>query len=205
MQVFAPLPPRHNTNSLDSPLSSPSTTQIIYLQHHLPRAGAHPPLRLAPIGGTAEFWPTTAEVASAAAKPGTALGVDNGTASITVTDNLGRGSRRSWGLLVEGAFAEATLAASTAVDGLILDLVAGSGGGSILENAGGQRKRRQESGKGKWSGQSTPLDPAGGVGRRGLAAIFSGCLEVVNGGDGKRTAQLEPVPEKDFWQVLGSQ
>ncbi|KAL9032416.1 MAG: hypothetical protein Q9180_006512 [Flavoplaca navasiana] len=85
-------------------------------------ASASTPLGLTPIGGAAEVSSSTAEVATRAAESGSTFGIDNGTAGITSTGDLGGGRGVWWGLLGKGTIAEAPLAASTTVDGLVLDL-----------------------------------------------------------------------------------
>ncbi|KAL8936286.1 MAG: hypothetical protein Q9216_005016, partial [Gyalolechia sp. 2 TL-2023] len=216
-------------------ISSIYHTHIVYLQQHLPRAGARTPLGLAPVGGATEIRSGTAEVASAAAKRTAALGVDNGTASITVADNLGGSSGRSRGLLVESALAEAALASSSTRTYIVLGTTVASRATAAVEvtirpgarafhaalatsaninvrDLRGVRVARRcggsstlETANSKWSGQSTPSEPGGGGGKSGLAAFSPGVLEVRIEEDGKRTAQLEPAPEKDFRQFLGSQ
>lgn len=91
------------------------------LQHL--RAAASTPLRLAPVGGTAEVDASAAKVAARAAQSSSTPGVDDWAAGIAGIGNLGGGGGVWWGLLVECTVAEAALAASTAVNSLVLDII----------------------------------------------------------------------------------
>lgn len=100
--------------------NSTRTSTTSSLQHL--GTSARTPLRLAPVGGTAEVRSSATEVAARAAESSSALGVDNRAAGIAGIGNLG-GGRRVWRrVLGEGTVTEAALAAGTAVDGLVLDL-----------------------------------------------------------------------------------
>lgn len=91
------------------------------LQHL--RTAASTPLRLAPIGGTAEVNASAAEVAARAAESSSTPGIDDWAAGIAGICNLGGGGGVWRGLLVECTVTEAALAAGTAVDSLVLDII----------------------------------------------------------------------------------
>jgi hypothetical protein len=83
------------------------------------------PLALAPVCSTAEVNTASAEVRSRAAKSSSALPVDNRTASLARLRDAGLGSRLSRRLLVI-TLSEARLAASSTIQGLVLDIVLGA-------------------------------------------------------------------------------
>ncbi|KAI4267106.1 MAG: hypothetical protein L6R38_008408 [Xanthoria sp. 2 TBL-2021] len=92
--------------------NSTRTSTTSSLQHL--GTSARTPLRLAPVGGTAEVRSSATEVAARAAESSSALGVDNRAAGIAGIGNLG-GGRRVWRrVLGEGTVTEAALAAGTA-------------------------------------------------------------------------------------------
>lgn len=102
-------------------------TLFLHLHHYTSpqRLVALSPLALAPVGSTAEVGSCSAEVASGAAQSGGALLVDDRSAGLTglgCTRGLSRDSRLGLGV----ALSVAGLAASSAVDALVLDVVLGA-------------------------------------------------------------------------------
>lgn len=106
------------------PISSCSDTSISPPLFYSSSLRASSPPSLAPIGRTAEILARTAEVGSRAAKPSRTLGIDDRPAGIARICNL-RGCGRSRGHGLSIALAVTGLAAGTAVDGLILELLGG--------------------------------------------------------------------------------
>jgi len=96
--------------------SSPSISALITLA----------PLRLAPVGSTTEVSCGATEVGSRAAETGGALLVDDRSTVLAGVGNSrwGRGGLRGLGHVV--ALSIACLAAGSAVDGLVLDVVLGA-------------------------------------------------------------------------------
>jgi hypothetical protein len=83
------------------------------------------PLRLAPVGRATEISRSTAEVGSGAAKSSSTLLVDNRSAILSSLSSSSTGSRLS-GLSHGVALSVASLAAGSAVETLVLDVVLGA-------------------------------------------------------------------------------